>query len=173
MRTLRCSIRSFALAPRILTLLAVVVSGCPSPTHLPADPPHEIVTECLQLDATPTVADSLPITLTLRSPAVKPPPPHGGLALDGTWTANRPLHGLRSGTAAFVWEDGSPLHIDLQPMPADVGVQFVVRPEVGGGVITRWSGVWLSVSEGASDTTGTVVLARLPADARCDAPELR
>lgn len=164
--------------PHALCLLSVsLVAGCrPGALEPPGGGSGAVAGRCFRLDATPTVPDLLPLSLTIEFPApVSVPPPHGGVTVDGTWTSDREVHGLRRGDVRGAWADGGRISLGLQPMPADVGVLFVGEADSGdadGGVaVTGWSGEWQHSGEvGRGSPVGTFVMRRLPAGAACDAP---
>lgn len=147
----------------------LAVAGCrPAPTGPTGAP------ECVRLDATPAVPDLLPLSMAVTFPApVHAPPPHGGILIDAPWASDREVYGARGGTARFAWADGGRVQLDLQPMPRDVGVQFVGQTDYGdtdGGVMVMgWSGAWIvSGDEGGGDTVGTFVMTRGLDASDCD-----
>ena len=150
-----------------LFILAALVAGC-----RPAVPGPTGRAECFRLDATPTVPNLLPLTLTVRVPRLDGPPPHGGRMADGTWSSDREVYGVRRGTAQLSWTDGGLFSLALLPVPTDVGVRFEGQTDYtdtdGGVAVTGWSGAWIvSGEEPVADTRGTFVMTRRPGGWRC------
>lgn len=141
--------------------LAGVLFGCSS--RVPAAAPA--AADVLYVVAQSSSRESLAVTVALPIAACRPPE-HGALVIDGAWTSDRNVEGLRAGTASLRWPTMRPLVLDLQPMPADVAVQFVATRDfdVPRG---RWVGWWIERSEGVPDTVGTVDIRRLDDGADC------
>lgn len=131
----------------------------------------DVRSRCFRLDATPAEPGSLPLALTVEFP-VPPavPRPHGGALVDGAWTSDRTVWGLNHGAARFTWVDGGRVRLDLVPLPADVGVQFVGQTEYDSAGVSGWRGAWLRVRMGAPDTVGTFTLTPLHRGPPCSPP---
>lgn len=147
-------------APAVAAGVALALAGCP-----PASTGAPSGGDVLYVTAQSSSREPLALTVALPHPACVPPA-HGGLVMDGTWTSSRPVQGLTSGTVAMRWGDGDPLTLDLQPMPADVAVQFEARRDYADAQ-GRWAGWWIERPDGVPDTVGTVEIRRLADGADC------